>query len=24
LQYRDQELGTGSEAITPLEPLSAD
>jgi ATP-binding cassette subfamily B multidrug efflux pump len=24
LQYRDQELGTGSDATTPLEPLSAD
>jgi ATP-binding cassette, subfamily B, multidrug efflux pump len=24
LQYRDQELGTGTDATTPLEPLSAD
>jgi ATP-binding cassette subfamily B multidrug efflux pump len=24
LQYKDQELGTGSESIVPLEPLSAD
>ena len=24
LQYKDQELGTGSDAATPLEPLSAD
>ncbi len=24
LQYRDQELGTGSDATSPLEPLSAD
>jgi ATP-binding cassette subfamily B multidrug efflux pump len=24
LQYKDQELGTGSDASTPLEPLSAD
>jgi ATP-binding cassette subfamily B protein len=24
LQYKDQELGTGSESIAPLEPLSAD
>jgi ATP-binding cassette subfamily B multidrug efflux pump len=24
LQYKDQELGTGSESVAPLEPLSAD
>jgi ATP-binding cassette subfamily B multidrug efflux pump len=24
LQYRDQELGTGSDATSPLEPLSVD